>query len=120
MVCFPIFAPMRKFIAVASKLFSNFYIGISLLFLIWITFFDGNDLITLFSNKIELIKTEHEIAYFQAKIQEVSAEKKRIMEDPAAQEQYAREKFLMKKADEDVFVMPQEKDESLLDRFIGF
>jgi len=115
-----IFAPMRKIIGWAGKLYSNFYIGTSLLFLIWITFFDGNDLITLISNKIELMETERKIGYFQRKVDEVTAERFRILENPEAQERYAREKFLMKKADEDVFVIPQESEESLLDRLIGF
>jgi cell division protein FtsB len=117
---FPIFAEMRKAIDFISRSLSNFYVGTSILFLVWITFFDGNDLITLVSNKIELMKTEREIQFYQAKVEEVTAEKDRLMENPDALERFAREKFLMKKADEDVFVIPQEKDENLLDRLIGF
>lgn len=104
----------------AAGLLSNYYAGTSVLFLLWVTFFDGNDLVTLFSNKIELIKTEQEISYYQGKIDEVIAEKNRIMLNPEAQERYAREKFLMKKEDEDVFVIPQQEKESLLDRYLGF
>lgn len=115
-----IFAAMRKIIGYTVGLFSNFYIGTSLLFLVWITFFDGNDLISLVSNKIELIETEREISYFQRKVGEVNAERSRIMENPDACERYAREKFLMKKSDEDVFVIPQEKEETFFDRLIGF
>jgi cell division protein DivIC len=111
---------MRKFISFVSRLFSNFYLGTSFLFLVWITFFDGNDLITLFSNKIELMKTEREIRYYFAKVEEVNAERERILGNPEAQERYAREKFLMKKADEELFVIPQQEDQSLLDKFIGF
>ena len=111
---------MRKAIDFISRSLSNFYVGTSILFLVWITFFDGNDLITLVSNKIELMKTEREIQFYQAKVEEVTAEKDRLMENPDALERFAREKFLMKKADEDVFVIPQEKDENLLDRLIGF
>ena len=117
---FPIFATMRKAIGYASRLLSNFYVGTSFLFLIWITFFDGNDLISLFSNKMELMETEREIQFYQAKVDEVTSEKDRLMENPDALERFAREKFLMKKADEDVFVIPQEKDNTLLDKLIGF
>ncbi len=111
---------MRKLIAYGSKLFSNFYIGTAFIFLVWVTFFDGNDLIGLVSNKLELMKTEREIAYYQMKVEEVNQEKKRILESPEAQIRYAREKFLMKKEDEDVFVMPQDNSASLLDKLIGF
>lgn len=66
------------------------------------------------------METEREIQFYQGKVAEVTAEKDRLMENPDALERFAREKFLMKKADEDVFVIPQEKDENLLDRLIGF
>jgi cell division protein DivIC len=111
---------MRKLIAFGSKLFSNFYLGTSFIFLVWVTFFDGNDLIGLAANKVELMKTEREIAYYQMKVEEVNQEKKRILESPDAQIRYAREKFLMKKADEDVFVIPQESNTGFLDKLIGF
>jgi cell division protein DivIC len=111
---------MRKAIDFIGRSLSNFYVGTSILFLIWITFFDGNDLITLVSNKIDLMKTEREIQFYQAKVEEVTIEKDRLMENPDALERFAREKFLMKKADEDIFVIPQEKDENLLDKLIGF
>lgn len=111
---------MRKIFRYAAGLLSNYYAGTAVLFLLWVTFFDGNDLITLFSNKIELFRTEAEISYYQGKIEEVIAEKNRILLSPEAQERYAREKFLMKKEDEDVFVIPQEEKESLLDKYLGF
>ena len=88
--------------------------------LVWITFFDGNDLISLFSNRMKLLETESEIEFYQQKIDLVALEKRRLHGNPAAMERFAREKFLMKKDDEDVFVFTEESNNSILDRLIGF
>jgi cell division protein FtsB len=111
---------MQMVLKVARKLVSNFYLGTSSLFLIWITFFDGNDLISLFSNRLKLMDTESEIQYYQSRIDMILAEQSRLHGNPDAMEQFAREKFLMKRDNEDVFVIPQEPNNSILDRLIGF
>ena len=117
---FTIFAPMGKIARFTNQLVSNFYVGTTTIFLVWITFFDGNDLITLFSNKLQLMDAEREIQFYQTKIDEVYSENQKLQDNNDAKERIAREKFLMKKADEDVFVIPQEKENSILDRLIGF
>jgi len=101
-------------------MFSNFYIGTSALFLIWITFFDGNDLISLFSNRYKLSETESEINFYHDRINVVIAEQARLHGNPDAMERFAREKFLMKRGNEDVFIFPQESNNSIFDRLIGF
>lgn len=111
---------MKVLLVLARKLVSNFYLGSSFLFLVWITFFDGNDLISLFSNRYKLSETESEIQYYQERIALVLAEQARLHGNPDAMERFAREKFLMKRDDEDVFVIPQESNSSIFDRLIGF
>jgi cell division protein FtsB len=111
---------MQRVVLGLRKIFSNFYLGTSFLFLVWITFFDGNDLISLFSNRLKLLETESEIDFYQQKIDQVALEKSRLHGNPAAIERFAREKFLMKKDDEDVFVYPEDPNTSILDRLIGF
>lgn len=111
---------MHKVVSGIRRVFSNFYLGTSFLFLVWITFFDGNDLISLFSNRLKLVETEGEIEFYQQKIDQVVLERSRLHGNTAAMERFAREKFLMKKEDEDVFVYPEEPNTSILDRLIGF
>ena len=99
---------------IARSLFSNFYVGTSVLFGVWITFFDGNDLISLFGNHIKLMETETEIAFYQKKIETVVAEAAHLNGSNAAMERFAREKFLMRKDNEDVFLV-EETNTSILD-----
>lgn len=111
---------MQLLLRIARKIVTNFYLGTSTIFLIWITFFDGNDLISLFSNRMKLRETESDIAYYQERIDMVLAEQARLHGNPDAIERFAREKFLMKKENEDVYVFPQEANNSIFDRLIGF
>lgn len=92
--------------------------GISTLFLVWILFFDGNDLVTLFSNRIKLSEAQSEIEYYQQKIVEIEHEQARLQGNTEAVERFAREKYLMKKADEDIFLIQEEENISVFDRLM--
>lgn len=84
--------------------------------MVWISFFDGNDLWSLAQNHIELARTESEILYYQSKIQEVAQEQHLLNGSLDAQEKFARERYLMKKENEDVFVIEELKKGSILSR----
>lgn len=111
--------PMRAIIGFGKLLFSNFYIGTSICFLIWITFFDGNDLITLAQNHLELAKTESEIQFYQEKYNLVLSEQKSLNGSPAALEKFARERYLMRRDNEDVFVVEEAPNSSMFGRLGG-
>ena len=106
---------MKRITSFVRLLFSNFYLGTSFLFLIWITFFDGNDLISLFGNQMKLKDTESEIQFFRNKIDLVIAEQNRLKGSSEAMEKFARERFLMKRDNEDVFLIKEEPDNSMFD-----
>jgi cell division protein DivIC len=106
---------MKRIIIFTRLVFSNFYLGTSFLFFVWITFFDGNDLISLFGNQVKLKQTESEIEFFRKKIDFVIAEQNSLKGSSAAMEKFARERFLMKKDDEDVFLIKEDSDNSMFD-----
>lgn len=109
---------MHRLTGFFRLLYSNFYVGMSFLFLVWITFFDGNDLISLVSNKMKLAEMESEISYYQKKIDAVIAEGQRLRGTPDAMEKFARERFLMKKDDEDVYLIKDDAHMSIFDRLL--
>jgi len=104
---------------IGKQLFSNFYIGSTACFLIWITFFDGNDIIGLAENHIELLKTQNEIEFYQKKIDQVVAESEYLNGSDAAREKFAREKYLMRKENEEVFLVELPTNSSILGRLSG-
>lgn len=87
--------------------FKNFY-GITILVsLLWMTFFDSNDLINRFRMQNKLNTLENYREYYEKKIQEVKKDREELMGTPALLEKYAREKYLMKRTSEDIFIIEE-------------
>ena len=82
----------------------NRYLLIATGFVIWILFFDSRDLITShFRERSELLKLEESKKYYEQQIAVTKRELEQLKTNPAVLERYAREKFLMKKENEDLF-----------------
>lgn len=86
-------------------IFKNFYFVTGFLFLIWMTFMDSNDLISRFNMSAKLRALEGEKEYYEAKIKEVEKDRKELMTNKELLEKFAREKYLMKKETEDLFII---------------
>lgn len=87
----------------------NFYAIGLIIFVIWMTFFDANDWINRFRMSSKLRSLENEKKYYEEKIKEVEKDKKELMGSEELLEKFAREKYLMKKPGEDIFIM-EKKD----------
>jgi cell division protein FtsB len=83
----------------------NFYVVTGVCFLIWLTFIDSNDLISRFSLTAKLHSLENEKKYYEKKIKEVEQDRKELTTNKELLEKFAREKYLMKKESEDVFII---------------
>src|SRR5262245_57635211 len=88
--------------------FRNFYAVTGLSFLLWMTFLDSNDLVNRFRLSAKLRSLENEKEYYQEKILEVQQDREELMGTPELLEKFAREKYLMKKESEDIFVIEEE------------
>lgn len=100
---------MKDLLNKIPPIFKNFYFLAALAFLIWMAFLDGNDLFTqskLSSKEKQLKKAK---TYYEDKIIEVKNQKEAITNDPEALERIAREKYLMKKKEEDLYVIVDEE-----------
>ncbi len=89
-------------------IFRNFYSVASLCFLVWLTFLDSNDLISRFKLGAKLRSLQNEKEYYQEKITEVKKDRKELLTNEELLEKFAREKYLMKKETEDVFIIKEE------------
>jgi hypothetical protein len=90
------------------KVFRNFYFLTGLFFLVWIDFLDSNNLIARFSLSSKLNFLENEKEYYEEKIIEVEKDRDELFGNKESLEKFAREKYLMKKETEDVFVVVEE------------
>ncbi|CAA0171837.1 septum formation initiator family protein [Tenacibaculum maritimum] len=86
------------------KIITNSYVLILTIFIVWMLFFDENSYLVHreFNQEIEELKSRNE--FYKNKIIE---DKKTIrsLEDSIQLEQYAREKYLMKKENEDIYII---------------
>lgn len=87
----------------------NKYTLTFLAFAVWVSFFDKNDILSQMDLRKEVKKLETEKQYFVTEISKNKSDMKELMTNPKNLEKFAREKYLMKKDDEDVFVLVEQK-----------
>ena len=88
---------------------NKYFISLAAFALI-ILFFDKNDLFTQAERRRELRKLEQSKGYYTRQIASERKELEALKKDPTALEKYAREKYLMKKDNEDLFVLPEKPE----------
>jgi cell division protein FtsB len=94
---------------VIPKQFKNKYILTAGAFAVWMLFFDNRDIITThFRQRAELNRLEESRAYYENQIAQTRKELKELKSDPNILEKYAREKYRMKKDNEDLYVISQD------------
>ncbi len=91
------------------RAFRNFYFLTALFFFIWMVALDSNNLFTRYELSSKLNGLENEKAYYEEKIKEVEKDRDELFGDRESLEKFAREKYLMKKESEDIFIV-EEKD----------
>ena len=90
------------------KAFKNFYVVSLAIFFIWMLALDSNNLIARWQLGSKLRSLEHEKEYYEEKIQDVQKDHDELFGDRGSIEKFAREKYLMKKESEDIYVIVEE------------
>jgi len=96
---------MRRLI----DLFKNKYFLITMAFVIWMIFFDKNDLFSQYQYHQQVSKLKQERDFYQKETAKVRKDLDELTSNPQKLEKFARERYLMKKDNEDVFVIVQPK-----------
>ncbi|MCE2834344.1 MAG: septum formation initiator family protein [Chitinophagaceae bacterium] len=86
----------------------NKYLLTSLFFLAWMIFFDHNDLFLQIERSRELSTLNAGIDFYRAQIDSTRHTLEGIRNDPSRLEKIARERYLMKREEEQVFVIDRE------------
>ena len=89
----------------------NRYAFTSLAFLVWMLFLDTNDAFMLYKLKSELKTIQTEKEYFSKRIKETKSDLDNLLNDNQKLEKFAREKYLMKNDDEEIFVIVMEGEQ---------
>ena len=101
---------MKKYLKNLFSYLKNKYVLTVLAFLVWMMFFDRNDVFMQFSQRSKLSQMQQDKLYFKEEIKKNMKIMDDLMNNPAMLEKFAREKYLMKKDDEDVYVITYNAD----------
>ena len=85
--------------------FKNKYALALLFFVVWIFFFDQNNLVDRFKSMNKIRQQENEKVYYLKKIERDKQKLNELRTDRDNLEKFAREQYYMKKDDEDIFVL---------------
>ena len=83
----------------------NKYILTLLVFFVWILFFDQNNLVDRFISQRQIRQLERDNQYFRDRIREDSTRMNELKTDNENLEKFAREQYLMKRENEDIFII---------------
>jgi cell division protein DivIC len=100
---------MKAFFLKIWPVLRNKYVITISVFGIWMLFFDQNNLVDRMRMSAEIRQMEADREYYIDQIEKDSTRLHELTTDKDNLEKYAREQFLMKKKNEDVFVVIEEK-----------
>ena len=99
---------MKIFWEKYQRVLTNKYFIVSFLMFLWLMLIDQNNLVQRFQTNLELQELKKEKLYYTKKIREVQQNSKDLLKNKESLEKFAREKYLMKKPDEELFVFVEE------------
>lgn len=89
----------------------SFYFLAGLCFLVWMFVFDANDLVKQYDMYAKWRDLQTERDYYLRNIEQVKQDRAELLSSPELLEKFAREKYIMKRPGEDVFILvPQEEE----------
>ena len=91
------------------KYLANKYALTGAIFLTWIFFLDKNKVINQLQYRMELNKLQEEKEFYEEEIKKINMDLDELKSNPKTLEKFAREKYLMKKDNEELFVIVEEK-----------
>ena len=88
----------------------NRYVITLVVFAVWLAFFDQHNMINQVKLKAELYRLEQDREYYQREIVEIRDDLEELLSDNRKLEKFARERYYMKRSNEDIFVFVEEEE----------
>jgi cell division protein FtsB len=93
-----------------KKILLNKYFYVSLGFAVWMVFFDQESLVVQYKLSSEIRNLKQQEKFYAEEIAKNKSTLEILTTDTASLEKFAREKYFMKKTNEDVFVVVEDKE----------
>ena len=95
----------RKFWHIVYSILTNKYLLVFAVFAVWIIFFDQHNLVDRYKSKEHLNQLKQDTVFYQKKIRSDREKMRLLKTNPQNLERFAREQYLMKAPDEEVFII---------------
>jgi hypothetical protein len=86
----------------------NFYVVFTLFFVVWMVFVDSNDIVSQFKLRAKLNDLEKQKEFYIEKKSKIQEDREELMSNYELLEKFARERYLMKRKSEDLYVVEEE------------
>jgi len=93
------------------KYFTNKYVVVVFVFAIWVTFLTDKNLIDIMELRSDIEQLKEQREYYKQKIKENKEKIHQLKTNKDNLERFAREEYLMKKGNEDIFIIMDKKEQ---------
>ncbi|MBC8173750.1 MAG: septum formation initiator family protein [Chitinophagales bacterium] len=87
------------------KIFLNKFVFTFFIFMVWMSFFDQNNIIVQLDRRNDLRQAAVQKEFYAEETEKAKLQLSQLLTDKQSLEKFAREKYYMKKPNEDVFVI---------------
>jgi cell division protein FtsB len=99
---------MKLLTQLPAWLRNKFFIAFAA-FAVWMLFFDEKDVFTMRHHRQELRDLQQSKKYYTDQVNKEKNELENLKNNPSTLEKYAREKYYMKRDNEDLFLIPEDQ-----------
>ncbi len=100
---------IRWIVRMTVRITRNKYILTLVLFFLWLLFFDNNNLIDRIKQLKDLRQLEQDREYYLERIEKDTRRLNELKTNRENLEKFAREQYLMKRPNEDIFIITENK-----------
>ncbi len=87
----------------------NKYLITTIALIVWVGFFDKNDVRNQMEFRKEVKRLQEERKYYANEIRSITSDLRELSTNPKTLEKFAREKYYMKRDNEEIFVLVEKK-----------
>ena len=96
---------IKTFFLNLPPIFRNVFFLTGIVFAAWMLFFDENNMMVQYNRRHELAGLRKKTGFYKQEITKVEKQYQELTNSAESQEKFARENYMMKKDNEDVFVI---------------
>ena len=91
------------------KIVKNRFFLATLVFAVWVVFFDQNSLIDWFRVRMRIMRQERQIEYYNREIKSIDEKLQELSSNKDSLEKFAREQYYFHEEDEDLYIIEEKR-----------